>query len=418
MLKIKKIVLLIISILLFNIFFISCYATAVDVTKENLDKTLQEFLSSIKDSGETDFEAIDVSDDIITIKYAGDSYTINYDLTEKPKFTIEVPIKQGMSYEDFKKQMANAFLPMSGYMAIANIQGVDFEVAEEYFVMSVLSKVLGGSSNGEDSYVIVDDTNVTVDKSKGDSKTIYVSEFGEKVMEYVNDMFKDKQTITDVESSINSFELTIEKEDINETSCKLVSSLSVNIDADFSKIKEYVDQFAESFLNRDITKDNADYPITLKVGQKCRFETNGQITGYEILGSGCEGNRINENCIEIVGKRVGKTNGYIEIGETKKTFYITVEENTEGKALDDITIKINTATENKNSSGQNQGQTQNSPSQQNKSQQNNGVSKDKTTAKGTLPKTGASNVIHIVMIIGFVLLAISGIKFKKYKDIK
>lgn len=415
--KIRKIALLLLNILLLNSLFSNCYATAITVTKENLNASLQEFASS--DANKNNYK-ITVSDNTITVVDDGKNYTLNYNLAEKPKFTLEIPIEKGMSYKDFKDQTDNLILPMIGYVAVANIQGVEFEDASTYFLMSYLENVLNGSWSSENSYVIIDDTNmsdgVTIDRDESDTKTIYASEFGERVMEYVNATYKDKKIITDATSGINSYELITEIKDVTETSCKLVSSLTVNVDAEFSKIKGYANQVGESFLNKDITNENADYPITLKVGQKCRIETTEKITGHEIYGFGYDYKEVNENCLEITGTSVGKANGYIYIGENKKSFYITVEENTENKNLDTITLKINTTTTNNknnenNSNGQQQNQTQTS-------QQTNSTSKDNTIAKGILPKTGVSNVIYIIMASSFIVLVIFGIKIKKYKDVK
>ncbi len=419
MIKFSKIVVVILIIFLLNILLCSCYATSVTVTKENLNTSLQKFVSS--DTNDKNYK-ITVSDKVITITADGKNYTLNYDLANKPTFSLEIPIQKGMSYGNFKEHTDNIILPMIGYIAVANIQGVEFEDASAYFLMSYLGNAFNGSWSSENSYVIVDDINlsdgVTIDKTQSDSKTIYASEFGERVMEYVNATYKDKQTITDATSGINSYEWTTERKDVTETSCKLVSSLSVNTNADFSKIKGYANQMGESFLNKDITKDNADYQVTLKVGQKCRFETNEKITGHEMYGSGCDYNDVNENCAEITGTSVGKSNGYIYVGETKKSFYITVEENTENKTLDTITLKINTATTNNkpskdDSTGQQQEQTQKP-----QIQQTSNTFKDDTTTKGTLPKTGVSKAIYIIMASSFILLAIFGIKLKKYKDIK
>ncbi len=418
--KIRKITLLILNILLLNSLFINCYATAITVTKENLNASLQEFVSS--GANENNYK-ITVSDNIITIAVDGKSYTLNYNLAEKPKFTLEIPIEKGMSYKDFKAQTDNLILPMIGYIAVAKIQGVEFEDANAYFFMSYLGNAFNGSWSSENSYVIIDDTNmsdgVTIDRDESDTKTIYASEFGEKVMEYVNATYKDKQTIADTTSGINSYELVTERKDVTETSCKLVSSLTVNVDADFSKIKGYANQIGESFLNKDITKDNADYSIELKVGQKCRFEATEKITGHEISGSGYDYKEVNENCVEITGTRVGKANGYIYVGETKKSFYITVEENTENKTLDTITLKINTTTtNNKPSENDSAGQQQEQTQKPQTAQQTSSTSKDNTISKSTLPKTGVSNAIYIIMTFNFILLVIFGIKMKKYKDIK
>lgn len=416
MLKLRKITFVILICLLVITAFSKCYATSIAVTKENLNTSLQKFVTS--DTNENNYK-ITVSDKVITITVEGKNYTLNYDLTNKPTFSLEIPIQKGMSYADFKEQTDNLTLPMIGYIAVANIQGVEFEDASAYFLMSYLGSAFNGSWSSDNSYVIVDDTNlsdgVAIDKSESDSKTIYASEFGERVMEYVNATYKDKQTITDATSGINSYEWTTEKKDVTETSCKLVSSLSVNTDTDFSKIKGYANQMGESFLNKDITKDNADYSVTLKVGQKCRFETNEKITGHEMSGSGCDYKDVNENCAEITGTSVGKSNGYIYVGETKKSFYITIEKNEENKTLDPIVLKINISTGTNTPSENKPAQEQQQPSQQQPTQQ---PSKDTTTTQGKLPQTGTNNIIYVLIVISIILLVALRIKLKKYNDIK
>ena len=478
MLKFRKILLVVLIILLLNTLFFNCYATFVTVTKENLNTSLQKLTTTDENYIN---DKITVSDKVITLTTDGENYSINYDLTtNNPTFSIEALIEKGMSYADFEEQVDNLLLPMLGYIAVANIQGIEFEDAAKYFVMSYFSNALSGSWSSDDSYVIVDDTKlsdgVTIDKSQSNSKTIYVSEFGERVMEYVNATYKDKTTIADEKNGVNSYELTTEKKDVTETSCKLVSTLTVNSNADFSKIKENNSQIAEDVLNQDITIDNADYVVTLKVGQKCRFESIEEITGHELYGSSCEYKDIDEKCAEITGKSVGKANGYIYIGETKKSFYITVEENSENKTLDAITLKIDTSTDKDNSNkdtstdkdnsnkdtstdkdnsnkdtstdkdnsnkdtstdkdnsnkdtstdkdNSNKGTStdkdnSNKGTSTGQTQQSTGTTKDDTTVKGTLPKTGINNSIYIVIMVScFISLVIFGIKLIKYKDIK
>lgn len=337
-----------------------CYATVVAVTDENLNESLLEFVSS--EANEENYN-ITVSNNVITVIVDDESYTLNYDLSNKPTFSFEIPIEKEMSYANFKEQTDNLILPMIGYIAVANIQGVEFEDSSAYFLMSYLG----------------------------------------------NATYKDKQTIKDSSDGINSYEWITERKDVTNTSCKLVSSLSVNFNADFSKLNGYSDQIGESFLNKDITKENADYAITLKVSQKCRIETIENITGHELSESGYEYNEINENCAEITGKRVGKANGYIYVGETKKSIFITVEENTESTPLDTITLKINTTSV-----------TDKSDESDNKQEEKtNANSNNKNTiSKTTLPKAGVNNIVCIVMLFSLVLIIIFSIKLKKYEDIK
>lgn len=324
--NIRRIGFLLVSILLLSNLFIHCYAKVVTVTKENLNTSLQKFVSS---SINKDDYKIMVSDQTITIGVDGKNYCFNYNLTGRPTFTLEIPIEKGMSYANFEEQMNGLSLSMIGYMAVANIQGVAFEDINTYFWMSFLENAFNGSWLNENPYIIIDDTNmsngVTINREENDSNIIYVSEFGERVMEYVNTVYKEKQTLRDSADDINSYEWTIERKDVTDTSCKLVSSFSVNLDADFSKLYDYNSKLAEEALDKNITRENAYYVVDLKVGQKFRIETNERITGYTLSGSGYKYEEINEKCIEITGEKAGKANGYIYVGEEKKSIFITVE---------------------------------------------------------------------------------------------
>lgn len=406
--KIKRIGLLIIGIIVLNVLLINSYATSV--TKQNLNEALQKFVSS--DANENNYK-ITVSDNDITIVVEGKSYTLKYDLTEKPKFTLEIPVMQGMSYDDFKEKTNNLILPMVGYIAVANIQGIEIEDASTYFLMTFMENIFNGSTTNEDTYVIVDDRN----RSEGsDTKTIYASEFGKRVMEYVNATYKEKQILKDASNGIDSYEWEVERKDVTDTSCKLVSSLSVNLNADFQQINGYKEKFNESLLNKQITKENADYAINLKVGQKCRIETTEKITGHALSGTGYEYKKINDTCVEITGQNVGKANGYIGIGEANsKSIFITVEENTANVPLDTIVLKIDTTSgTDKLGANNEQKEEKIKASSTNKSNKSTGG----ITSKTSLPKAGISRIILIGMWLCIGGIIIFRIKLKKYKDIK
>ena len=233
-----------------------CNATSVKVTKENLREAFQRFVSS--DENEEKY-SISVLDEIIKITSNNENYTIKYDLSDKPTFSIEILIEKGMSYEEFKKQTEDINAPILGcYGAVANIQEVEFEDAIAYFALSYLSGVLNGSFSSQDSYIIVDDLNLEegVEIQKNDDpKTIYTSEFGDRVMEYVNALYPEKQTISDSDE-MNSYVMTIEKKEATETSCKLVYTLQVNTDAGFTQLQDYVEKTENSFTNNDTSKEN------------------------------------------------------------------------------------------------------------------------------------------------------------------
>lgn len=317
----------------------SVYATAIPVTDENLIEAFQKFVKSEVNEGNY---KISVSNNLITVSVDNENYTLKYDLTNKPTFLFEIPIEKGMSYYDFKNQIDNLILPMLGYIAVADIQGAKMEDASIYFLFSYLGNALNGLDSSKNSYIIYDDLKiisegVTIEKTDN-SKTIYTSEFGDRIIEYVDSLYKEKQNISD-EKEINSFSFSIEKQDTSETSRKLISTLRVNTDADFSKINGYADKFENAFTNKDITKENADYILALKAGQKCKIESSERITGFELYNNDCiEFNKDNK---EITAIKSGVTNGYIYIGNNiKKSIYIIIGENTDNSSLETVTLKI------------------------------------------------------------------------------
>lgn len=278
-----------------------CYAITSEVTEKNLGETFEKFISS--NSNKENYK-ISVTNNTINIIEDDETYILYYDLTNKPSFSLEIPIQKGMSYDEFKEKTDNLILPMLSYIAVANIQGVDFEDSSAYFLMSYIGNALNGSWSSKNSYVIVDDTNmsdgVTIDKDENDTKTIYVSEFGERVMEYVNDIYKDKQIIKDSFEGINSYEFIIEKKEETNTSCKLVSTLNVNLDADFSKLNGYADlKIIDSNKKNETTEE--DKNNTNNEDNKNNELSNNVSNNEKIPYSGIENNLIVNVLYVIIG---------------------------------------------------------------------------------------------------------------------
>lgn len=260
MLKYKKIltsILLIFALVSSNL-YMRVYAAQVAVTKENLSESLKKIESSEwNEEGYT----ITVSDNVITVKSEESTYDLSYDLTGKPTFSIEVSVGNGMTYDKFKEETDKLNLPLLGYLATANIQGVEYEDAILYFTMYYAGESLNNSGASSNQYVIIDDTKssegVTINRDENDTNTIYVSEFGEHVMEYTNSLYKDNFSVADTRG-INSFVWEYSKKDVTDSSCKIVSTLSVNIDADFSKLDGYTDKMLSDESTIDNEKKDAN----------------------------------------------------------------------------------------------------------------------------------------------------------------
>lgn len=324
-----------------------CYAKPVEVTEEKLKKSLKEFEKFSEDEN----YKFDVSNNKIKVTTDEGSCYIDYDLEKEPTFLTKISVRKGMSYQEFKKETENVLNPFLGYIAVANIQGTTIEDAAAYMTTKIFNHAFSGTTSSN-SYVIVDDTalseGVTINKDPNDTKTIYVSEFGDRVMEYVNSVYESKQTIEDKDGA-NTFALTIERTNITDTSCDIVSKLTVNSNGDFSKIKGSSEDI---FGTLDKDKEKSDYKIKLKVGQLLKIETDETITGYRKNGNSVTFKENSYN--EIVATKKGETKVWLNIGNSEKSIYITVEENTNNAKLEPVVLKID---QNSNASNTNKSTT-------------------------------------------------------------
>lgn len=294
---------------------IICEAAYIPVTMENLKDTLDKFANEDSEKEEYKFE---IKEHILKISVDGDTYEIECDLTNKPTFKVTEEIKKGMSYEEFSKKQDSLMSQMICYGAVAAIQGASYADSTAYFMLSYLENSMKNDSGQSKKYIIVDDINNVVEKTESEN-TIYASEFGDRVMELVNNTYPEKTIISDAQD-FNSFTYTIERINKTEDSCDLVTTLTVNPETDFSKIS--TNDFEESFMDKNITVENADYVIKLKVGQKYKFDV--EFSGHTLYGEQCI--EINYDTNEAVAVTPGKANGYISLGNnTNKTMYVIVE---------------------------------------------------------------------------------------------
>lgn len=294
----------------FKRFFISCilaifvifsnnlhiYAS-VEVTDESLNKALQNYVSSGINENR---HKITMSNGKIIIEQDGKNYTVNYELNEKPKFTFSIPIYQGMSYEEYEEEINNVYFVLIGYIAIANVQGVSIEEASKYCDLCLLDDAFSSNTDISSKYTIATDGMKV--ESDG-TEIIYESDFGNHVMEYVNSVFTTKQMYSDSKLGINTFTWTKEQKDVTETSCNLVSTLTVNLNEDFSKINELMESI--DFF-KDITERKADYVLKLKVGQQCRIQSNEKSTGYANSNKDCIKIDDNQNIITAIKEGTAK----------------------------------------------------------------------------------------------------------------
>lgn len=218
-----------------------------EVTKEKFKQASQEFLTS--DENDKNYK-IAVKDNQIKISSDERSTILNYDFTNKATFTYVADIKQGMSYEEYEKQTDCRDLIVI-YGILAKMQGAEFEDSMSYFITNVEELAYNYMKTIDGPVLITGNMPLGMEATiEKDEDEIYISEFGQHVMKYVNAMYKEKTSFKDT-NGINSFEMITEREDVTETSCKLVTTLIVDPSANFSRLKENTNQLENAFNDND-----------------------------------------------------------------------------------------------------------------------------------------------------------------------
>lgn len=273
-----------IFIILFIIIFImgnTISRAATKITKKDLETAVDNFLK-LSEEDKTNNEGInpvgfEITDDTITIKWEENNvpkeYSMKYDLTDKPKFISEAKFSNGMSYDEYEEKNSILTLPMFGYMLLANIKGVEYIDSAMYILMNMMSSAFSGDMS-QSNYYIYDDTNTSTASIEGKT-AIKKSEFGNYVMDYINDAYKNGSDFKD-EDEINSFVWNTEKKDVTTDSCTIVSTLTVDTDAKFSGLKGYSDKFANS-LKQENNKNNDESSKETKNNVKAVKDTKANI---------------------------------------------------------------------------------------------------------------------------------------------
>ena len=409
--KIKKIcVILLMSILISNL-TISCLAvteTTGDInnskiTKEQLNEKLQELKEN-----DSEIEKIVTGDNVIEVIKSNDKYEIKYEIEEdKVTFSIEAEVKQGMSWEEYTKIFGDTSAREAsdgniedglamGYFAVTNILGAESKSVEWYYT---LTRINGYKEKYKksDNWIIMRDVEgaTKIDTGSSEEKVLNTKDFENRTMEYFNSIYKDDTYTYDDSNECNTYKRITEKKEKTDTSCKLIEKIIINTNVDFSKLKVDMD----SFLDNGVTKENADYVYTLKVGQKIKFETSKKYSGYNVNGTGVE---LLEDKTGFIATEEGTSRGYIKFGNTSKTFYIIVEENTNNEQVEDIIIKID-SDESKT--------TQETENSKNKVENTNDVTnkEDQKASISVMPKTGKETNTFLDALYILIALTIIGI---------
>lgn len=159
-------------------------------------------------------------------------------------------------------------------------------------------------------------------------------------------------------------------------------------------------------VNYEITKENSDYSVSLKVGEEYIIETDKEVTGYAFMSNGTFSEsivEIDKESKKIIGLKEGIATGNIYMGSEKKTMYVTVISNDEEQ--------ITNSNEETNTNNTDKLNNLDTLIEENKS---NNI--DNVTNDTKLPKTGEENFyLYVLLGIVIVCLVVSKIKLNHMK---
>ena len=298
------------------------------ITEGDFEKGLNNFIES---EVNTDEYEVKLNDGKMIVTYWDEEYTLEYDLRENPTITYEFEVKKGISYDDYFAKNQTLSLPMLGYFAIANTYGVEAVDSYTYFAESYLYGMFDAVDEEKESYIIVDED----EEFDSESKVILSSEFGEKVIDYIEYTYDKPIKIEDEKYNTYTYELEVSCED---DVCVFNVILTINPEGEFAELIGYADELAKESMDENITPENADYNIELVVGQSVTV-SGKNLNGYDYSGMDViEVDYLDSDYI-FKATKAGIANGNFYIGEEDlRTFYITVTDGS--KKTEDISITV------------------------------------------------------------------------------
>lgn len=314
--------------LLLSLLLVGC---GKDVIKESdLQKSLDDYISS-EDYNYNGYDAR-LDNNKIVVSYDEHEYELSYNLKDKPTFIYEAEIKKGISYDDFVLKTDALSLIKIGYIAALGTYDINAEDADAYFSSIYLDEMLRFYYEDQ-KYIVLDD------ESEGEEtfEVITVEEFGERVVEYVEGVYGDGLTIKDKENDTFTYDLT---QNCKKDTCTITAKLTINPDAKFENVTGTVEKLEKDNMYEDITPENADYHIELKVGQTIKV-TGNDLSGYDLSGMDVVNVEFLDSGYKFKATEEGISNGYFYVGEDeKRTIYVTVTKAEKNEKLENKTLKV------------------------------------------------------------------------------
>lgn len=333
-------------ILILTIFFLfvnlinATYATDNTITQQDIVN----YFEKMKSENPEEIVSIEATENSIRIIGEDEQkqvMNLYYDLTTM-EFYCEAEFTNEMDYEILELKLNEVLLlPYYGFCAVVDTLEINEKIYQQYAtengLMTNAFLIMGITGNAEEE--------------------------GVQPLEIINEF--DEELITGINSQICKFYSVKLSKTEEEGKTKLRFTLKMKMEEDFSTITEEIQD--KTVL---ITEENADYKITIKVGETYTFDIDEQITGYSLRGDSCI--QFSEDKSQITGKAIGTATGIISLGNTEdnyKTIYVKVTE------------------------GENAGQN----NEQGNLTGNNSI--DNTLADKNLPDTGKALLATIISII-------------------
>lgn len=252
----KKILITILLIFIVLPILLSPKNYAVDIKEETLENALNNLsqyegfdqntkISMDKTNKKINFSTQNSENNII-------NYTINYDLSDKPTFSVETTIGNSTTYEQWVEKQAELLSPVILYVPIASINGVSEDDSLFYMLEKILVDI---SKHITPSSYKIEETNDIVKITDKDGNNIPVSEFPKHAIEITKDYYNKDIIITDSDSA-NTFKLISKIKEISETSCTLQTVFTLNSNGDFSKVSGYIDNTTNEMSNSIVSSLN------------------------------------------------------------------------------------------------------------------------------------------------------------------
>ena len=256
--KIIKIIIILIIILF--ILYSNCYAAIAQVTKESLSQELQNVISN--DELDLGISQLNVGDNTISLTYDNQELEMQYDLSNEPTFSFSFDVQQGMTPMEYAIQNQNAGIVVVPYISIASLNNVIPKEAFLYYAMTLLESAGG----------------INIDSSIN-------SQIDNNIIEYLKSSYGEPQIYNDSQYG-NTYELTTELQDVTDTSCRVVGTIRINPNGDFSKVHEYAEMIKDSFQggqNNGNTISGGE--ISSVVEQNIINQNNNQINSNKNLSN-------------------------------------------------------------------------------------------------------------------------------------